>query len=74
VKVLRRGPKSTLVRVTLREGRNREIRRLMLKLGHKVRRLKRVAIGPITDRGLRVGAYRPLRAKEVQQLRQAGRS
>jgi 23S rRNA pseudouridine2605 synthase len=38
---------STWLRITLAEGRNREIRRMLAKFGHKVMRLKRVAIGPI---------------------------
>jgi 23S rRNA pseudouridine2605 synthase len=73
VNVEHRGPKQTLLRITLREGRNREIRRVLVRLGHKVRRLKRVAIGPITDKGLGVGQVRPLSRKELQQLRRTGR-
>jgi len=72
VKVLRRGPKQTLLEITLREGRNREIRRMLVRLGHKVRRLRRVAIGPISDRGLGVGCVRELSAGEIRRLRQAG--
>lgn len=73
VKVLRRGTTSTLLEVTLREGRNREIRRLLARLGFKVRRLRRTAIGPITDRGLKTGKARHLSPREVDMLRDAGR-
>lgn len=73
VRVLKRGNKRSLLEVTLREGRNREIRRTLARLGHKVRRLKRTAIGPITDRGLKIGSYRRLRPQEVQRLRRSGR-
>ena len=73
IKVLRRNPKQTLLRVRLSEGRNREIRRILAKLGHKVRRLKRVAIGPITDRGLKIGSCRRLRPQEIDRLMKAGR-
>lgn len=72
VKVLRRGGDNTLLEIRLREGRNREIRRMLLRLGHKVRKLKRVAIGPITDRGLKVGKYRVLSPGEVKALRLSG--
>ena len=74
VKVLRRSPERTLLEITLREGRNREIRLILLRLGHKVRRLKRVAIGPITDFGLKIGHARALSAKEVTSLRKSGES
>ena len=73
VKVLRRGPRRTLLELRLSEGRNREVRRILARLGHKVRRLKRTAIGPITDRGLKIGSQRPLRPAEVARLRKAGR-
>jgi 23S rRNA pseudouridine2605 synthase len=73
VKLLRRAGTQTLLEIRLREGRNREIRRMLLRLGHKVRRLKRVAIGPINDRGLSPGSVRELTAREVALLRRAGR-
>jgi 23S rRNA pseudouridine2605 synthase len=72
VKVEQRGPTQTLLRITLREGRNREIRRMLVRLGHKVHRLRRVAIGPITDKGLGVGQVRTLSTKEVHLLRKTG--
>jgi len=68
VKSLRRGHDRSVLEITLREGRNREIRRLLARLGHKVFRLKRTAIGPITDRGVKVGNYRTLNRTEVATL------
>jgi 23S rRNA pseudouridine2605 synthase len=65
VKSLRRGYDRSLLEITLREGRNREIRRLLARLGHKVLKLKRTAIGAITDRGVKVGNFRKLLRKEV---------
>ena len=60
--------RSTLLEIVLSEGRNREIRRMLAQLGHKVMRLTRTAIGPITDRGLRSGEYRKLRPDELKTL------
>jgi 23S rRNA pseudouridine2605 synthase len=72
VKVLRRAATHSMLEICLREGRNREIRRMLLKLGHKVRKLKRTAIGPITDRGLKIGSARPMKPSEVRRLSNAG--
>ena len=63
-----RGDRTTIM-VTLREGRNREIRRLLARLGHKVRRLERVAIGPLKLKALAPGQWRMLSAAEVKRLR-----
>jgi len=54
--------------VTLREGQNREIRRMLARLGHKVRRLQRTAIGPINIKGLAVGQWRYLTGRETNML------
>jgi len=71
VRVVRRRKMSTLLRMELREGRNREIRRLLARVGHKVLRLVRTAIGPIRLGDLPPGAYRPLRIEEIRALRGA---
>jgi pseudouridine synthase len=73
LKVLRRGRNQSLLEIRLREGRNREIRRILARLGHKVRKLKRVAIGPVTSRGLKAGSCRKLSVKEVEALRHTGK-
>lgn len=66
---------SAVLALELMEGQNREIRRLLAKLGHKVQRLERVALGPLTLGELPVGQYRPLTLHEVTALRElvAGR-
>jgi len=74
VKVLRKSPERSLLEIRLSEGRNREIRRILARLGYRVRRLHRRAIGPVTDRGVKIGNFRPLRPAEVDKLRQIGRA
>jgi len=61
----------TNMRVTLRQGRNREIRRLFRALGHLVVTLHRERIGPLSVRGLPAGAYRKLTDVELSMLRRA---
>ena len=58
----------SLVSVTLREGQNREIRRLFARVGVRVRRLERIALGPLQLGGLPIGQYRRLRAPEIEAL------
>jgi 23S rRNA pseudouridine2605 synthase len=60
---------NTWFRVTLTEGRTRQIRRMFEMLGHPVSKLKRVAIGPISDPALTPGAYRRLADSEVAALK-----
>jgi 23S rRNA pseudouridine2605 synthase len=56
------------VRVVLTQGLKRQVRRVLAALGYKVRRLQRVRIGPLTDRGLRTGEVRVLSKEEVDSL------
>lgn len=55
----------------LREGRNRQVRRMCEAVGHPVRRLVRIRIGPLFDRELRPGDWRPLSRGEVRRLYEA---
>ncbi|MBK8980288.1 MAG: rRNA pseudouridine synthase [Planctomycetes bacterium] len=68
VQVERRGRDRTHLRVTLREGRNREIRRVFAKLGYGVISLRRVRIGPLNVRGLGAGRWRFLSRDEVDAI------
>jgi 23S rRNA pseudouridine2605 synthase len=58
-----------VIEITMREGVNPEIRRMLAKLGHKVRDLTRTKLGPLTLEGLPVGKVRLLTSKEVNELK-----
>ena len=57
-----------VVQITIREGRNRQVRRMLEAVGHPVRELTRTRIGPLTDKRLKVGTWRDLTAEEVTTL------
>jgi len=60
-----------LLRITIHEGRNRQVRRMCEAVGHPVLRLVRTRIGPIGDRQLGPGAWRLLTADEIRALSEA---
>jgi 23S rRNA pseudouridine2605 synthase len=62
---------ATALRMTIHEGRNRQIRRMCDAVGHPVLRLVRTRIGPLTDRKLKPGEWRPLSRDEVRALNTA---
>ncbi|HET7876262.1 MAG TPA: pseudouridine synthase [Methylomirabilota bacterium] len=68
VRILRRGPRSTWLALTFREGRYREVKRYCRALGHPVRRLRRVAFGPLRLGDLPVGQCRELTPAELARL------
>ncbi|HVT59831.1 MAG TPA: pseudouridine synthase [Thermoanaerobaculia bacterium] len=57
--------------VELGEGRTRQIREMFQRVGHPVQKLRRVAIGPVSDPGLPLGTVRELTGREVEALRKA---
>lgn len=61
----------TVLRITIHEGRNRQVRRMCEAIGHPVRRLVRTRIGPLTDRSLAPGEWRVLTTDEVRALERA---
>ena len=68
VKVLKKGHNDSQLEVTMHEGRNREVRRMLAKIGHPVAHLRRVRIGPLEDRNLKLGQVRRLEPAEVRAL------
>jgi 23S rRNA pseudouridine2605 synthase len=71
VKKLKRQGESTWLRIMLSEGKNREIRRMLARMDHKVIRLKRIAIGPVQIGRLHEGKSRPLTKSELNALRKS---
>ncbi len=65
----RLGP--SVLRVTIHEGRNRQVRRMCEAVGHPVLRLVRTRIGPLADAALAPGRWRPLTPLEVRDLERA---
>jgi 23S rRNA pseudouridine2605 synthase len=70
LRVKKRLARSTEMEMVLSEGRNREIRRVLARIGHKVLKLKRIAIGPLRLGKLQPGECRQLTSAEVRRLRQ----
>jgi 23S rRNA pseudouridine2605 synthase len=69
VSFLKRGKKNSWLRMTLYEGRNRQVKRMLEQVRYQVLKLKRVALGPLTLEGLPPGAYRKLRPDELAKLK-----
>jgi pseudouridine synthase len=69
-----REKRDSVLRLTIREGRTRQVRRMCEAVGHPVRALRRVRIGPISDRRLKPGEWRELTEQEVGALRRSTRS
>lgn len=69
IRIRKRGRQISWVDVTLTEGRNRELRRIFAKIGHPVLSLRRISIGSLTAKGLRVGQFRKLAEREVRELK-----
>jgi 23S rRNA pseudouridine2605 synthase len=65
VKIVSTADDKTLLKITIQEGRNRIVRRTMEAVGHPVRRLSRIGIGPVRLGNLKVGEYRELTREEL---------
>jgi 23S rRNA pseudouridine2605 synthase len=66
-----KGDETSLIRVTVHEGRTRQVRKMCDAIGHPVRKLRRVRIGPLWDNSLKPGTFRELTAEEVRKLKSA---
>ena len=71
VKILHKGRAVSKLEITIRQGLNRQVRRMLAKVGLDVKSLKRTKIGRIELRGVGVGKYRELKASEVAYLKKA---
>ena len=73
VKMLKAGSDDATLEITVREGRNRQVRNMCDAIGHPVSSLRRVAIGPLRDPRLRPGRWRDLNDAEVARLQAAAK-
>lgn len=69
IKVLKRSHKESAIEITIKQGINRQIRRMLAKVGLNVKSLKRTKIGKIGDRGVGVGKFRNLTKAEIAYLK-----
>ncbi len=69
IKIVKRARDKSVLEITIREGRNRQVRRMLASVGHKVRDLTRIKMGPLTLDGLKPGQCRLLMGKEIKALR-----
>lgn len=71
LRVLGRDRETSSVELTLHQGRKRQVRRMLDRIGHPVITLERISFGGITAEGMPSGAYRPLTDEEVKCLKAA---
>jgi 23S rRNA pseudouridine2605 synthase len=71
IRVAHRTRLKSVLDITIREGRNRQIRRMLARLGHKVKDLTRIRMGPLKLEGLAPGQFRPLTPRELKELRKS---
>ncbi len=69
VKILKRSYKESLIEITIRQGLNRQVRRMLAKVNLPVKSLKRTKIGKLNTRGLGVGKFRMLNKAEITYLK-----
>jgi 23S rRNA pseudouridine2605 synthase len=73
IRVVKRMRERSILEITIREGRNRQVRRMLAGVGHKVKDLTRIKMGPLTIEGLPPGKFRELSPREVKELQRLAR-
>ncbi len=68
IEIIKHDRDRTLLKIVLKEGRNRQIRRMLAIVGHPVKRLRRTQIGEVALKGLRPGQWRDLLPQEINAL------
>lgn len=69
IKILKSYDTDSIVRVTIHEGRNRQVKKMFERIGNPVKKLKRISFGPIELANLEIGAYRYLTNEEIKELK-----
>ncbi|MBQ9061074.1 MAG: rRNA pseudouridine synthase [Firmicutes bacterium] len=69
VKVIKQNPRSTLVEISIREGKNRQVRKMFKAVGNNVMELERIAIGDVRLGHMQQGHYRKLTRQEIEYLK-----
>ena len=73
IRIVKRTRERSVLEITIREGRNRQVRRMLASVGHKVKDLTRIKMGPLTLEGLAPGQFRELTPREVKELQRVAR-
>ena len=69
VNLIKQGKNSSLLEISISEGKNRQVRKMCRAVGHPVQELERIAIGEINLGHLREGAYRKLTKREIDYIK-----
>lgn len=69
IKILKNFDSDSIIKITIYEGQNHQIKRMFSYIGHRVKKLKRISMGEIKLEGLEIGNYRYLNKEEVRYLR-----
>lgn len=69
IKILKNFPTDSIIEIEINEGKNHQVKRMFEKVGHKVKKLKRISIGEIELGSLEIGYYRYLQDDEIKYLK-----
>ena len=69
VKLVKQMPRYAVVEISIREGKNRQVRKMFAAVGNRVQELKRVSIGEIRLGRMKEGHYRKLTKEEIEYLK-----